>query len=334
MDNLRIGVIGTGKHARANIFPTLQLLQQPVASVCSRHLERAEAAAREFQAGSAYADYSAMLASEKLDAVFVVTGVEHDRIVEDCLKAGVHVFVEKPLGLNPSEAQRAAGAAQAAGKIAMVGFNKRFAPAYVQLKQVIQDKEVMGEVLSLQGMFAIGPRERGDENYLKNTAIHYVDLVRFFFGEAEQVFALSNSQEVLIDQAICLSFRNGRIGSLFFGGLSSWRRHYEEITVTGTKGFARVENIEKLIVHTSADMPSPQPQWQNVSEEDRLFTPTHTSSSGGWQDLYLNGYVAEIATFFECIHNHVQPSSNAADNVETMRLCEIILDRCIHTTSS
>jgi predicted dehydrogenase len=62
--------------------------------------------------------------------------------------------------------------------------------------------------------------------------------------------------------------------------------------------------------------------------------PTHTSSSGGWKDLYLNGYVAEIANFFECIHNHVQPSCNAADNVATMRLCETILDRCIHTTSS
>jgi predicted dehydrogenase len=334
LDNFRIGVIGTGKHARANILPALKLLQQPVASVCSKHIERAEAAAREFQAGSAYADYSTMLAREKLDAVFVVTGVAHASIVADCVKAGMHVFVEKPLGLNPSEAQRAADAAQAAGKIVLVGFNKRFAPAYVQLKQVIQDKDAMGEVLSLQGMFAIGPREHGDENYLKNTAVHYVDLARFLFGEAAQVFALSNSQNALIDQAICLSFQNGRIGSLFFGGLPSWRRHYEEITITGTKGFARVENIEKLILHTSAEAPSSAPQWQNVSEEDRLFTPTHTSSSGGWQDLYLNGYVAEIAHFFECIRNNSQPTCNAADNVKTMRLCERILDRFIHPTLS
>jgi UDP-N-acetylglucosamine 3-dehydrogenase len=252
--------------------------------------------------------------------------MQHARIVEDCLKAGLHVFVEKPLGLNPQEAQSVADAAQASGKIVLVGFNKRFAPTYARLKQLIQDQETLGEVLSLQGMFAIGPRERGDENYLKNTAIHYVDLVRFLFGEVNQVFALSNSRDTFIDQAICLSFQNGRIGSLFFGGLPAWRRHYEEVTVTGVNGFARVENIEKLVVHTSQPLPSTDPQWQNVSEEDLVYIPTHTSSSGGWQALYLNGYVPEIATFFECVRNNTQPGCNAADNVMTMKLCEAILD--------
>jgi UDP-N-acetylglucosamine 3-dehydrogenase len=327
MEIIRIGVIGAGKHARANLFPSLKLLQQPVTCVCSQHLDRAESAALEFHAGRAYNDYSEMIEKEKLDAVIVSTGSEHARIVEDCLKAGLHVFVEKPLGLNPHEAQSVASAAEAAGKIVMVGFNKRFAPAYARLKQVIQDEDNLGEVLSLQGMFAIGPRERGDENYLKNTAIHYVDLARFLFGEVEQVFALSNTRHALIDQAICLSFQNGRIGSLFFGGLPAWRRHYEEITVTGINGFARVENIEKLVVHTSEALSSSEPPWQNVNEEDRVYSPTHTSSSGGWQDLYLSGYVAEIAYFFECVRTNSQPGCNAADNVKTMALCETILER-------
>jgi UDP-N-acetylglucosamine 3-dehydrogenase len=101
MNDVRIGIIGAGKHARANIFPSLKLLQQPVACVCSQHLDRAESAAREFQAGRPYSNYSEILEKEKLDAVIVATGIEHARIVEDCLKAGLHVFVEKPLGLNP-----------------------------------------------------------------------------------------------------------------------------------------------------------------------------------------------------------------------------------------
>jgi UDP-N-acetylglucosamine 3-dehydrogenase len=208
----------------------------------------------------------------------------------------------------------------------MVGFNKRFAPAYARLKHIIEDRETLGEVLSLQGMFAIGPRERGDENYLKNTAIHYVDLARFLFGEVERVFALSNSRDTLIDQAILLSFQNGKTGSLIFGGLPAWRRHYEELTVTGVNGFARVENIEKLVVHRSNALQSPAPQWQNVSEEDQVYNPTHTSSSGGWQDLYLSGYVGEIAEFFNCVRFNAQPDCNAADNVKTMELCETILD--------
>jgi predicted dehydrogenase len=158
MEIIRIGVIGAGKHARANIFPSLKLLQQSVACVCSQHLDRAESAASEFHAGRAYRDYSKMIEKEKLDAVIVATGIQHARIVEDCLKAGLHVFVEKPLGLNPQEAQSVAVAAQASGKIVLVGFNKRFAPTYARLKQLIQDQETLGEVLSLQGMFAIGPR--------------------------------------------------------------------------------------------------------------------------------------------------------------------------------
>ena len=101
MHDIRIGIIGAGKHARANIFPSLKLLQQPVACVCSQHLDRAESAAREFQAGRAYSQYTEMLEKENLDAVIVSTGIQHARIVEDCLKAGLHVFVEKPLGPEP-----------------------------------------------------------------------------------------------------------------------------------------------------------------------------------------------------------------------------------------
>ncbi len=325
MNNIRVGFIGTGKHARANLYPTLKLLGQPIACVCSRHLERAEAVAKEVQAGKAYDDYMRMVSNEKLDAVFVSTGPGHARIVEDCLRSNLHVFVEKPLGVNPAEAASVVEAARVSGKIVMVGFMKRYAPAYAKLKQVIQNEGSFGEILSLQGMFAIGPREHGDENYLVNTGIHYLDLVRYLFGEVSQVFALSHTQNVLIDQSIGFRFEDGRIGSLFFGGLPSWRRHYEEITVTGEKGFARVENIEKLTVHTSADLPGPEPQWQNVSEEDQVFNPTHTSSSGGWQDYYLSGYVGEIARFFECIRTNSQPDCNAEDNVKTMELCEKII---------
>ena len=138
MNYLRIGFIGCGKHAKANIYPSVKLLNLEIAAVCARHLERAEYTARQFQARKAYDDYHKMLSEENLDAIFVITsGDQHPRIVEDCVYAGVHVFVEKPLGWNEAEAQKVADVSKETNKNVMLGFMNRFAPSYLLTKEIM-----------------------------------------------------------------------------------------------------------------------------------------------------------------------------------------------------
>jgi len=327
MDQPRIGVIGCGRHARANIYPAAELAGAEIVAVCARHRERAEATARAVGARAAYDDYRALLGRETLDAVFVVVPErEQAGIVREALRAGHHVFVEKPLGLTTREADELAALAARAGRQVMVGFMKRFAPAYVEMKRLAGEEETFGTPLSLVGMFAIGSREGwGDEWFIKTGGIHYVDLARFLFGEAAGVRGFRNSTGDLVDQVITLRFSGGPIGSLFFAGLPAWTRHHEELTVTGVKGFVRVVNMVRVISHVEGARPAGRPRWQRLDEEDRVLTAVSTSSSGGWRDLYLNGYVGEVEHFLDCLRHGREPACSAADNVKTMALCEQIL---------
>ncbi len=328
MAHVTVGFIGAGRHARANIYPAAHLAGARIAAVCARHLDRAETTARQFQAERAYDDYHEMLRREDLDAAFVITeGEQHAKIVADCLRAGVPVFVEKPLGLTVEEAAEVADISSRVRKIVMVGFMKRFAPSYIEMKRLMYDEPTFGKVHSLYGMFAIGTREGWtDEPYIKLGGIHYVDLLRHLCGEIQAVKGFTNSHGALVNQFFTFRFETGPIGGMFFAGLPSWVRHYEEITATGTKGFVKVENLMRVIYHLDRSIHAPGPRWQTLDEEDHLLTPVSTSGSGGLRDLYLNGYAGEVQHFVDCVREGREPMTSAADNVKTLRLCERIVE--------
>lgn len=325
--DLKIGFVGAGVHARANIYTSLQLLDMPIHSVCTRHMETAKKAAHYYQAKNAYDDYEEMLKKEDFDAVFVVTNKDTQaNITKTCLKAGANVFVEKPLGMNEKEAQEVADLSKKTGKQVMVGFMKRFAPSYTRLKDIMNNTERFGKKMSFRGMFAITSGRPGWDNevFLKVGGIHYVDLLRFLFGEAVDVFGMTNSEGVLVDQLFSLRFENDMIGSMFFGGLPAWARHWEEVTVSGINGFVKVNNMVDVEYHFVD--PDVKPSWKDLNLEDRVQTPKNTSSSGGWRDLYLNGYVGEVEYFLDCVISGGEPICSAFDNVKTMRLCDTILE--------
>lgn len=327
MDQLRVGFVGCGRHARANLYPAALLAGVKIVAVAARHLDHAQAAAAEFRAERAYDDHREMLKKETLDAVFVaVEERQQARIVTDALQAGHHLFVEKPLGLTEREAAAAAELAAKAGRTVMVGFMKRFAPAFLQMRAIAGDRASFGELLSLHGMFAIGSRTGWDDEwFIKTGGIHYVDLVRYLFGEVTEVRGFRNSRGIQVDQLFTMRFEDGRIGSLFFAGLPAWVRHHEELTVTGVSGFVRVENMVRVIYHIDRPAGTDGPRWQRLDEEDRALTAVHTSGSGGLKDLYLNGYVGEVRHFVDCVQHGTEPGPSAADNVKTMALCDRII---------
>ncbi|MDH7602520.1 MAG: Gfo/Idh/MocA family oxidoreductase, partial [Armatimonadota bacterium] len=101
-DRIRAGFIGCGSHSFRNIYPTFQFAGVNLVATCDLDAEKASAYAHLFGAERSYSDFREMLAHEKLDAVFIVTNYDTDgtprfmRLAQECMKAGVHVWVEKP----------------------------------------------------------------------------------------------------------------------------------------------------------------------------------------------------------------------------------------------
>ena len=83
-------------------------------------------------------DFRDLLAAPDVDAILVLANGAHRRFVEPALQAGKHVFVEKPLGFSASDTQAIGDVARRSGKLLMVGYHKRFDPAYQRARSEVQ----------------------------------------------------------------------------------------------------------------------------------------------------------------------------------------------------
>src|SRR3989442_15030725 len=111
----------------------------------------------------------------------------------------------------------------------MVGFMKRWAPAYVQLKQFMHEPG-FGDPLSFHGMFAIGSRPGWDDAwFIKTGGIHYVDLCGYLFGGVTEVRGFCNTHQIQVDQRFTLRFAPGEIGEPFFAGVPTSTRPTGEL---------------------------------------------------------------------------------------------------------
>ncbi|MFJ4963831.1 Gfo/Idh/MocA family oxidoreductase [Streptomyces sp. NPDC088729] len=329
VEDLRIGFIGHGRHARANLYPALELAGARLTSIATRDEAAARAAAALHGADRGHGDHRRMLAEDALDAVFVSVAPEDQAAVaQECLEAGAHVFVEKPLGLNEAEARRVAETAERCGREVTVGFMKRHAPAYRRLAALMADEAAFGRVVSFQGFFAFSPwtDTLRDDTYLKYGAIHLVDLVRWLFGDVAEVTGFRNSRGADISMAMTLRTHSGVIGNLTLAGVPAWGREQEELTVTGQRGFARVENLTSLTHHHARPAaPGGAEPWQELGEEAVVVRSVNSPASGGHQDLYLRGFAAEVRHFLDTVAHGAPSLSSAADNVGTMALCDELL---------
>lgn len=130
---LRVGVIGCGGIAQMMHLPTLA--ERPdlfeITAVADISEAVLNAVADRYQVAARSRDFRDVAGSPNVDAVFVLSSGRHDAALEAAYAAGKHVFVEKPLGFGRPETEKLAAAARAARGFTMVGYHKRFDPAYL-----------------------------------------------------------------------------------------------------------------------------------------------------------------------------------------------------------
>ncbi len=135
---LRLGFLGAGNYASSMLLPQLAgRADVELSRVATNRSLSAMNAQRKFGFAAASTDVDAVLTDEAIDAVFVVTRhSSHAELTCRALEAGKAVFVEKPLALTGEEVERILATVDGTGNDRlMVGFNRRFAPLLVDMKQ-------------------------------------------------------------------------------------------------------------------------------------------------------------------------------------------------------
>ena len=219
-------------------------------------------------------DISTILADPSIDAV--VYAAKHnertDQVVQTA-KAGKHVFVEKPFALHLRAADEALNAAAKAGIVLAVGYQRRFHPSMVELKERLREGS-LGTVTQCAGDASapVGLRLPKDSwrldpaevpaGGLTALGVHVVDGMIDLFGRIDEVYCMSRRRVAPhIDDGttIVFGFASGMVGSLVMSTASALNYRF---AVYGTKALAEIStpSLDLLRVVTVPEvMPHGQP---------------------------------------------------------------------------
>lgn len=251
---IKVGFIGTGGISAAHLNCLKTRKDVKIAALCDVNLEQARRRQREY-GGEVFTDFREMLDQAPLDAVWLCTPptVRRDPLLA-CARKGVPVFCEKPV--ERSETRAAAIAAELTRLKArtQVGYVCRSLPVVEKLRQALRDDTIhliqshygcpASLDLSLPKWFYDKSKSGGA---LVDQATHSLDLLRYLFGEVNEVHGLAanpyrkKAPGYTIDETIGLVFRfaAGMIAVHTHSWVAeSWRN---EITISGEKRFYRLK---------------------------------------------------------------------------------------------
>lgn len=225
---LTVGLVGTGRFARLVLLPAIRAAGADIRAVVSSGGASGRQAGVKFGAAEVCTDIHDVLASDEINTVFIATPHHlHAAQVADALRAGKHVFVEKPLAIDEEGLRLVREARQAhPGPRLMVGFNRRFAPHTTRVRELLAGRAepiaaiVTANAGAVPADHSLHDPETGGGRVI-GEACHFIDLLMFLVGHpVTSIQATSFGPQagpVREDKmTIALSFADGSIGALHY----------------------------------------------------------------------------------------------------------------------
>jgi myo-inositol 2-dehydrogenase/D-chiro-inositol 1-dehydrogenase len=314
MEKIRIGFIGTGRHAKRILYPSLRYASIELVATASLEEDEAAYAAMTFGAKRYYVGHKRLLESEKnLDAVIIaVAPPNYYEIIQDVLSLGLPIFSEKPAAASAEEAAKLEAAARKAGKPIQVGFMRRFARTSQMAQEAMKQKD-FGRPTCFVGKFAVGPGLYPDEyTYIVDNPIHMIDLTRSFMGEVEKVSVERTDWGNLhFSYVVLFRFTSGAVGTVYFSNNQSWRQHNEFVEITGEGSFITIDNVMRY-------------QYFPPDGPRQFWEPNYTVPSDQNQSFLLTGYANELQHFVDVVRDGTQPLVTIHDARRVLELIDEI----------
>ena len=254
--NGKIGIIGAGNYTSGMIVPCLTKVGAKIKYIASAQGLNAKILARKSGAERATSDYHEILNDPEVDLAIITTRHNlHATMILDVLKAGKNVFVEKPLCLNEQELEKIIEAHELYGEktTLTVGFNRRFSPFAVKLKQLIGDgpKNIVATMNAgfIPADVWVNDLEVGGGRII-GEACHFIDLCSYIAGSKVTAVCMNamgvNPEENTDNVSILLRYENGTnaVINYFANGSKSYTK--ERIEVFSQEKVFILDNWRKL----------------------------------------------------------------------------------------
>jgi predicted dehydrogenase len=349
---IRVGLVGLGEVAQTVHIPALISLSDKylITAICDVSRKLCDAF-KGLPGVKVVSDtYEDIINSADVDLVFVLNSNEyHTEVAGKALKAGKDVFVEKPLGISIPDVEKLQEIQKESGKLVFVGYMRRFAPAFIALKE---DLKNLGRPVYVKLRDIIGPNayfvrqghtvfypddipetnktDRAEKNrafvkeaigdvpeelkdaygLLCGLGVHDLSLVRELFGLPRSV----QSTEI---------WRNGGFIRSTLNYVD-FKAGYE----TGVDNHGRFDALFEVIAEDGiGTVIYDTPYLRNLPVHyERKTTKGDEFTVKRTRPTYTDPYIAELHVLYDCIKNHVDTKTNTADSLEDLRLFKAIIE--------
>jgi len=258
---------------------------------------------------------------EKPDIAFVTNETSyHVKIANKLTKAGIDLFIEKPLSSSTNGLQELRRNIKKRRLITLVGCDHRFQPCLKKIKELI-DKNRLGRIYSVQVESSSllsdwHPYEDYRKGYsaqnklgggIATTMTHELDFLRWFFGDVKEIFSITkkvSDLEITADDisAMTMIFKNGVIGELHLDYFA--RPEFKSCKIRGTVGTL---------------------YWNTESNDIRIFY----NNQNKWKIIFKaknfernQMFVKELEYFLKCVKNRDKTFNDVNEGIKTL---EVIL---------
>lgn len=293
-----------------------------IVAVCDVDRSAAEAFASEFEVKNVYTDYREVLEDGSVEAVLVL--LPHNLHREVCVAAadaGKHILVDKPIARTVNEAQPIVDAAERAGVTLMVGFNQRFMSVHRKIKELLDSGTIGNPFAARIDHHQDFRRPEGHWWRSKEavgggcvigSGIHRLDLLRWFLGEPESVYALAvdnpDRHEAELVAGATIRFKNGAVGEFF----CNWSvpkpfripRLGEDLSLFGPEGSIMIQGGELFLYHAGGNKGSLSASAPVIVDDRGRETM--------WQH------------FARCVVEQREPDTGGQEGIATLRFVEAI----------
>ncbi|MGG1555928.1 Gfo/Idh/MocA family protein [Paenibacillus ferrarius] len=349
---IKVGIIGVGEVAQMVHLPILESLSElyEMVAFCDISPKLLAKIGEKYRVKQLYLDYHEMIEQCDLDAVFVLNHMDyHTECTIAALNRNVHVFVEKPMCCTQREVHEIIQARDASSAHVMVGYMRRFAPAYLR---ALEEVKSLGPIIYARVRDIIGPNQfftrqsspvyRFDDipsSAAQERKERTARLMREAIGEvSDEMYAAYglllglNSHDIsamreLIGMPIGVKAASSWLGGRFKNAIFE----YEGFNVTFETGIDQQGRFDAHI-EVYGENKSVLIQYDTPYIR-QLPTTLHINETSGdnfnqstARTTYKDAYVYELEYFHEVVTKGMSPKTTPEDYLQDLTIFQMIMD--------
>ncbi len=336
---LNVGIVGCGNYARGVLIPKIREIHGAnIKAICTERGMSAKSVGDKLKCNFCTTDYREILSDKDINAVIIATRHNsHAEIVIDALKAGKHVFVEKPLALNEDELKEIKKVHLSLltshfSPHIMVGFNRRFSP---HAKTIVDHFGGRKNPLVMNYRVNAGPIAK--EHWVQDATqgggrivgevCHFIDFLQFISGALPmKVFAQqigSHTSGVTNDNClITIRFSDGSIGSISYIASGDTLLPKELVEIFGDGRAAVISDFKKTELYANDRRKVFKTRKQDKGQKEELVAFIDAVRNGKKAPISFDSLYLTTMTTFK-VHDSLNKGSAIGFSLTKKQGCRI-----------